>query len=229
MVRTLVGLPLLLVFVFPVAAQTKKKPDADVDRDEAKAVSDSKKKLVAAGKIVGKLTKVEGTEKYLTLQVTTKVPNPSALQSLANFQYQLAQASADRNPINRQRRLAEIQLNMARQQANMYKDHPYSLELQAADDMKVRTFNLPQEFDEKGKPRKYTAKELAELKGPDTKLPGYAAEFENLQVGQQVEVTVLRPKTVAKPKTKDKDRDVVAASDRLQATLIVILRDAPAK
>jgi hypothetical protein len=234
--RTLIGLWFLVMLVLPATAQnTKKKPDADVDKDQAKAVSDSKKKLVAAGKVAGKLTQVEGSQKYLTVQVTTKLaaPNASAQQQMLNLQRQIAEAQLDRNPANRARRLADLQVQMARQQANMvqYKDHHYNVELQAADNMKVRTLSLPVEYDDKGKPRKYTAKELSDLKGSDPKLLGYTAEFDNLRVGQEVEVTVLRPKTTttAKPKPKDKDRDLVAEEDRLQATLIVILRDPPPK
>lgn len=237
MLRTCIGLFILGLLVLPAVAQDKKKPDVDKDKDkdkdEVKVIGDSKKKLVSAGKLVGKLTQVEGTTKFLTLQVTAKiqVPNPDALRNSATYQRQLAEASLDRNPVNRQRRLAEIQYNMARNQANLYsvKEHHHKVELQAADDMKVRIFNLPVEFDDKGKPRKYTAKELSDLKGPDPKLPGYAAEYENLRAGQEVEVTFLRPKTVARPKSKDKDRDLVAEDERLKATLIVILRDPPAK
>lgn len=227
MLRTLVGLPLLIVFALPIAAQTKKKPDADADKDEVKAASDSKKKMVAAGKVAGKLTQVEGEQKYFTVEVTIKVqkPNLQALQSMARLQAQLAAAS-QRRDFNQ---VLNLQRQLAQQRPYTPHDIRHKIELQAADDVKVRTYNLPQEFDDKGKPRKYTQKELAELKGPDTKLPGYTAEFDNLRVGQEVEVTVLRPKTVARPKTKDKDRDVVAESERLKATLIVIHREPPAK
>jgi hypothetical protein len=234
MVRALVGLSLLALFTFPVVAQNKKpKADVDVDKDTAKAVTDSKKKLMTTGKIAGKVVQVEGTTKNFTVQVTAKiqVPNPDAIRSMANFQRQLAEASLDRNPANRARRMAEIQYNMSRQQMYSIKEHHHKVELQAADEAKVRTFRLPVEYDDKGKPRQYTQKELKELKGPDPKLPGYTAEWENLRVGQEVEVTIVRPKPTPAPKarTKDKDRDFIAEDERIKATLIVIYADPPAK
>ena len=228
MLRTFVGLALLTLLVLPAAGQdkTKKKPDVDADKDEAKAVSDSKKKLVTAGKVVGKITQVEGTSKNLTVQVTVKYqkPNLQAMQTMASLQAQLAQAS-QRRDFNQ---LASLQRQLAQQQPYTLADHNYKLELQAADDFKVRTFTLPLEYDDKGKPRQYTKKELAELKGPDPKVPGFTADFDNLRVGQEVEVTIVKPKAApAKPKTKDKDRDIVAEDERLKATLILILRDPP--
>src|SRR5206468_1383639 len=46
------------------------------------------------------------------------------------------------------------------------------VELQAADDIKVRIPKPPPAFDDKGRPKKYSEKELRELKGPGN-LPGY--------------------------------------------------------
>jgi hypothetical protein len=223
MLRTLVGLACVAMLALPAIGQDKKKP-IDVDRDDTKAVADGKKKALAAGKIAGKLTQLEATQKNLTVQVMVKVPNPAF--NMAASQRQLAEASADRNPVNRARRVAEIQANMAKQ---MYKDHPLNVELQASDDVKVRTFNLPLDYDDKGKPRKYTQKELKDLKGPDPKLPGYTSDFESLKTGQEVEVSILVPKNTPKPKVKDKDRDVVAEEERPKATMIVILREPQAR
>ena len=227
MLRTFVGLVMLALFALPSGAQDKKKPAVDVDKDETKAVGESKKKLFASGKIAGKLTQVEGTSKYLTVQVTVKIqkPNLQALQSISNLQAQMAQAS-QRRDLNR---VLDLQRQLAQQRPYSLEDFHHKIELHAADDMKVRMFTLPLEYDDKGKPRKYTAKELADLK-EDPKLPGYKADYENLRVGQEVEVTFLRPKTTPKPRAvKDKDRDLVVEEERLKATMVVILRDPPAK
>jgi hypothetical protein len=61
------------------------------------------------------------------------------------------------------------------------------------DDVKVRTKNPPVAYDDKGNKKKYTAKELKELKG-DSKLPGYSAEFNDLKQNQVVEVSLVRKK-----------------------------------
>jgi hypothetical protein len=57
------------------------------------------------------------------------------------------------------------------------------------DDVKIRTMTLPVVYDEKGKPRKHTAKELKELKGKGN-LPGYTAGWDDLKVNDLVSVTL---------------------------------------
>src|SRR5207244_3200625 len=73
---------------------------------------------------------------------------------------------------------------------NLYqvKEIKKDIELRAADEMKVRVLNPPVDYDDKGRPKKYTAKELKELKGPDTSLPGYAGDLESLRPNQVVKV-----------------------------------------
>ena len=61
------------------------------------------------------------------------------------------------------------------------------LELEADDDTVVRTEVLADQFDDKGKLKKFTKEELKELKG-DPKLPGYKAEFGDLKQGEMVKV-----------------------------------------
>ena len=62
------------------------------------------------------------------------------------------------------------------------------------DDVKIRTKNPPVAYDDKGNKKKYTAKELKELKG-DSNLPGYTAEFNDLKQNQVVEVSLVRKKS----------------------------------
>jgi tetratricopeptide (TPR) repeat protein len=62
------------------------------------------------------------------------------------------------------------------------------------DDVKIRTKNPPVAYDDKGKIRKYTAKELKVLKG-DSKLPGYLAEFYDLRANQIVQVSLVHKKS----------------------------------
>ena len=63
------------------------------------------------------------------------------------------------------------------------------------DDVKIRTKNPPVAYDDKGNKKKYSAKELKELKGDDPKLPGYTAEFNDLKQNQVVEVSLVRKKS----------------------------------
>jgi hypothetical protein len=79
--------------------------------------------------------------------------------------------------------------------------------LEPTDDMVVRLLSLPQQYDDKGYPKKYTADELKELKGDNPKLIGYQGSVDDLKSGQQVRVYLLRevppPKGNAQPDKSD--------------------------
>jgi competence protein ComGC len=99
------------------------------------------------------------------------------------------------------------------------------VELMAADDYKVRMRNPPPQFDDKGRPKRYTKKELQELKGND-KLPFFPAEFSDIKAGQIVEVTLLQNKSGPRPIKRGKDIDADAAADNLpKMSMIIILGD----
>jgi hypothetical protein len=96
------------------------------------------------------------------------------------------------------------------------------VEFQASEKAKVRTLVLPDTFDDKGTLRKYTPKELEDLKGKDRSSPGYESALEKLEVGQMIKVTTA---AVAKGATKvDKDKDDDEQSK--QAKMIVVLKAA---
>jgi hypothetical protein len=243
----LAGLAVALAFVLSAsAAPTDPKKDPDK--------TDPKEKLVAAGVFTGKMGQVEGTSKWFTVQVPKRIPvqNPGALANiinlkaqLVNYQAQLANqqgqllnaiknkdaagANNVRNAIaNTQNALAATQIELQRNQAIAvtYQEKTYDIELQAAEDMKVRLLQPPVAFDDNGKPKKYTKKELDELKGPDKKLPGYTAAFENLRPGQVVEVYLAKKKDSSKPSVKDPDKDT-KSDNRPFVTMIVIQREPP--
>jgi hypothetical protein len=96
------------------------------------------------------------------------------------------------------------------------------IELQAADDVKVRLLNPPTAFDAKGNPRKYTAKELKELRGPGH-LPGYPGDFDSLKVDQIVQVTLKKQKNQPRYWAK-KDKEA-SSEPKPVVTLIVILQE----
>jgi hypothetical protein len=68
------------------------------------------------------------------------------------------------------------------------------LQMQADDDVKVRIDQPPVQYDAKGHPKKYTSAQLKELKGKETKLPGYPSDFDQLKAGDIVKVTLATKK-----------------------------------
>ncbi len=119
--------------------------------------------------------------------------------------------------------------NMARQEANLITYQAKDVELQTTDDVKVRLVNPPVAFDDKGKIKKYTQKELQELKGNDPKLPGYNGEFSDIQTEQIVQVTLVRKKgePSAKPMKKGKDADMELLKDELPPVSLIVVVNPP--
>jgi hypothetical protein len=211
------GPVLAVAFVLPaVPAAEKDKPAAD--KKEAAA------KMISAGEVAGRVVNVEGTRKVFTLELTVayQVPNLGAINNIASIKLQMAQA----RDLNTMRNL---QVQMLREQANMYqvKKESHNIDIEAGDDVQVRLQDPPVAFDEKGNVKKYTAKELKELKGdPKLKLPGYAGDFDNLKTDQVVKVTLAKIKETPKPRGKAEDKDLT--DNKPVATTILILREAPA-
>jgi len=201
-------------------SETTTKPDAQAEKQCDK--------LIKSGKsFIGRLVKLEADQRYLTVEVTYKSPkqDPQAVQNLANLQRQMIEAQRQRNPVERLKQLYHIQLAINKQTRNLYKDETQKIELDAPEDVKVRTKLVPVEFDDKGKPRKLTEKERRELKGPDPTLPGYLADFDSLKPDQTVEVYLAKKPPKAKVKEKDKDADLTE-STRPKIAMIVIWAEA---
>jgi hypothetical protein len=217
------GLMILFVIVLPALA-------ADDDTD-AKAKADAKDKkqadkLIKSGKsFIGKLVKVDGDKRVLTVEVTyaTTKQDTQTVQNLANLQLRRVEAQRNRNPVDRLRQLNQIDIDIEKNTRNLYKTATQKIELDAPEELKVRTKVLPVELDDKGKPRKLTEKEKRELKGPDPTLPGYTGDFDSLKSDQTVEVFLA--KQPPKSKAKDKDADN-AESTRPRIAMIVILAEA---
>ncbi len=91
------------------------------------------------------------------------------------------QVSSDRLQPKRSGRRSSYQIKQSAQK----------IDLQVAEDVKVRTQQPPIALDDKGNPKKYSAAELKELRGPGN-LPGYTADFSDLRAGQIVEVYLAR-------------------------------------
>jgi hypothetical protein len=210
------GTALLLALVLPALAadnagnrgnQATKPSDADYDA------------LAQAKEVVGVILKVDGSDKGFTLkyQYQYLVPNPKAIDN-ANRQLnrqqqqilrQYNQALRTKNPIQQAQKLQRVAIqaqNMGVNTNNLYtaKTGRKDFDLQAIEEVKVRVTKPPVEYDEKGNVKEYTKKELKELKGKDSSLPGYTASWDNVSVGQTVKVYF---KSKKKKKDKDKDKD----------------------
>jgi hypothetical protein len=182
----------VILLALGLARADDKKPARKAGADEK---SEAKEKLVPIGALVGRLTRVEGAQRNLAIQV----PIPYLAPGL-----RLAQRNID-------------------------------IELQPTDDMKVRTLQLPLDFDEKGRPKKYSARELKDLKGSDPKLPGYTADFDSLKPEQIVKVFLARKKAAKAPpppqaprkkgKVDNADAADSKVDNRPEVTMVLILAE----
>jgi hypothetical protein len=226
LLHTATGGLLLVLAIGAAFAADDKAADSDKASKEKKQVLD---KLASAGDLSGNLTRWgEGTAPgAITLRVTIKynVPNAGAINNVASLQRQLLDAQRIPNPIDRQAKLLQIQTEMAKNQNNLTttKEEHYDYELVADDNMKVRHDSPPPQFDDKGKLKPYTPKELKTLKGND-KLPGFPAEMDALKQGQTVKVFLAKPK-----KNATKEKDDKAADNRPKVTMVLILSEPASK
>jgi hypothetical protein len=178
-------------------------------------------KTVAAGVVTGKIVAIVEGKKSIRLQVQIPTLNPGAMQSMMQAQYNLARANSPQALFNAQRQMMQAQAQMYRYQAKDY-------ELQAIDDVKVRLAQPPAQFDDKGRVKKYTAKELKELKGDDPKLPGYQGEFGDLKQDQVVQVTLVKKKDAPRvPAKKTKDAEVDLLQDHLPEVSMILVISEP--
>jgi hypothetical protein len=211
-------------------AGAEKKPNPDKDKDVDKGGD----QWVKVGAVSGKVMAVYEDKRRFRLEVTipfTKI-NQGALNGVMQAQAAMAQART------LQARLL-AQLQMQQYQRNLFTIDKVTreLEFQAIDDVVVRTARPREQFDDKGRIKKFTRAELKALKGPDKKQPGYKAEFGDLTADQILRVTVVRKKSAPAPKAvrpkrkKGKDADALDAADLGDDTphvsLIMILADPP--
>lgn len=210
---------LLAALVLPTAAADDK-PDAGKAAPAVKV--ETKEKLASAGEFTGKLLRVNPERNTLTVQLSYLEIDPNRVRDNQNHmirrQLEISRVGDLRE---RAKQTLQLQVEMQRRQRDVYRQVNKNVDLQAAEELVVRLMQPPVEFDEKGRPRRLTDKEKRALQGPDPKLPGYTAEFENLKANQVVRVTLARRKEVGKPKEKD----FLADGERPQVKMIVILAD----
>jgi hypothetical protein len=225
--RNLLPWALLLTFVgFVLPLLAADDPKADLSKEPDKAVNTEK--ALKAGQITGKILAVIESKTSLRLQITLQIPklNQGAVTALQQAQINYAQAAARRNVAG----MLNAQRSMAQHQANLYTlaTATKEVELEAIEDVKVRLANPPDLLDDQGKAKKYTAKELKELKGPDPKLPGYTGKFSDLRQNQVVAVTLVKkkeePASASKPNGKGGGVDQ-ALENLPQVSMVVVLSE----
>jgi hypothetical protein len=221
-------LTMLLAGLSAVAADKKNDPPAKATTPQ------DYQALADAHTVTGKLVSVGGSDKSLSLRVDYQVlePNPHAKGNATNLQHLLHEQQEilrTRNPLLQAVKMQQFEARLVNQETkalnNAFKvsrEHK-DFDLDSTANVVVRYRELPQEYDDKGNPKKYTAAELKELKGKNPDLPGYAADFDKLQPGQTVQVTLAKPKA---DKEKDKDKNA-ADLKKPQVSMVVIVAEAP--
>jgi hypothetical protein len=213
--RWVCPLVVLAVLGSVFAADAKKTDKADPKKP---AKTDTRKRLTQSYKLVGKVIKIENSKKDFDVKV--KVYDPAKLQSLQDYiNRRTLEIARIGNFAEKQRQALRFQAEVAKRKQNLTKD--VNLKFTATEDMKVRLKTLPVEYDDKGKPKKLTAKEKAALKGPDKALPGYNAEWENLNKDQTVELYLTKPKP-KKGQEKEFQKELDKGDERLEVWLVVI-------
>ena len=218
-----VGLALTLAFV-PAALAQDKKPDADKampkdDKNLPKDKKDAVEKMHVGGQIAGKLIQWGSSDKGFTVQVpvTYYVLDEGQYKALVQSQLDLVKSKNPQEAFNARKAILE-------HQAKLYaaKTENVNVEFTPAAEMKVRTLH-PMVYDDKGKPKKLTKKELDELKGPDKKLPGYTADVADVKQDMIVTVYIEKKKPA---KANPKDEKVLL--EKPEALMLVIVADTAA-
>jgi hypothetical protein len=214
---------LVLAVALAAPAPADDKPDAKGKLDN------NQDKLVSLGTARGTLINPGSDKGNLTIRVSLRYlePNQQAQANLLQRQQNLLQQQAlimrTRNPFVRQQLLAQLASQARQQPQNLFtvREIQKDFELTPGPDMKVRVLQLPLDFDEKGKPKKYTAKELKELKG-DPKLPGYTAEPDSLRANQTVLVYLVGKKKPAPKKGEELDKDALEDNKPIIRMIVIL-------
>jgi|SRR5215813_1959243 len=209
-------LPLCAFLIAPAFAADEKKKD-DPKPPKIMEKKEAENKLIKAGQIAGELVHVEPTKNSIRVKVTIHYQelNQGAYKGYLQAQIDLQRAAANRdiNGVNNARNA------MLQHQRNLItlKSTSKEIPVDAAEDCKVRSAQPKAAFDDMGNVKKFTAKELAALRGKDGLFDG---EFSDLSPGQVVRVALVKPKPPPAPKNKD---DINLDDYKLMASRIVIL------
>jgi hypothetical protein len=193
--------------------KTEKKDDPKTEKkdDPKPPVTPEKKPVVKTTVVTGEVASIKTGSQAIRLKVARPTLDEGAVREMATAQQEMARA---RNA----QQLIQARQKLARAQARLYKMTTVEVDIEGTEDLKVRLSAPKSAFDDMGNIKTYTAKELAELRGPDKLFDG---EFSDLAPGQVVQVTVIVPKPPAKPMNKD---DIPLNDNKLEATKIVVAK-----
>ncbi len=233
---------ILLVLLSALAAagvEDEKAPSAGPPEGKAPLAKGAGDPLVTVAVIAG-VVQDTGARGTLNLKVTLRYLEPSKegqerygkrYQELFDRQQAIL---SNRNPTEQQQQLAQLLKDaegLLDDQEDLFhvKEVQKDVELAVADDVKVRSAVPVQAFDEKGNIKRYTRQQLREMRGTD-RLPGYAAEWSDVQPGQTVLVKVAMPRKAlvrkadpkAAPAASRKDPPPPADENRPRVYLILI-------
>jgi hypothetical protein len=211
----------------------EKKDEKKKDEDKAKKKKEEEK-VVYGQTITAKLKRLDANS---ARDFAIEVPqvDPMKVNQLnlwkMNEMARIMAGAPPRSPqavAQRQQQMARFQAQlMQKQNTEIYtmKD----MDLRAVENCKVRAMSPPVEFDDKGRMKTYTQKELNALKA-GSKLPGYPADFDRLNVGQIVTVYLAKPASPAKgepgEKAKKKNLDDDDLPARPEVVMIVVMQEA---
>lgn len=246
------GVLAITLLVLPSWGQDEKK-DKDKDKDEKKVkksvfaekdkkafAKDKEEKLSYGQVLTGRIKTIDAnSQKDFTIEL--QLPDPMKIydfqfwnvqqkQSLAQHQVGIAQAG---DVVTRNQRVAAYQAalaqyNVAAAQRQNNLTSAKDFDVRAGNDIKVRSSYPPQEYDDKGNMKRWTAKELLALK-KGSKLPGYPAEYDILKPGQLVAVYLAKAIPAAgkgKAKGLKIEDPVDAINTRPEVVMLVVMQDA---
>lgn len=198
-----------------------KEKDKDKEKVEKPASDNAnKEKWVVTGQTNALIKEYRESDGSLVLSIQSVELNPQAMQQMQQARMQGGKA----NP-------QQARMNLMKAQANLYKQKMEDVEFLLKDDVKIRQLLPPESFDEKGNKKRLSAKELAELKGPEKNLPGYPADRSDLNGNTLVQVTFSSKvqKQVAKASNSGlagiaaaKDDPETAREKRPRVSMIII-------
>ena len=156
-----------------------KEKDKDKEKVEKPASDNAnKEKWVVTGQTNALIKEYRESDGSLVLSIQSVELNPQAMQQMQQARMQGGKA----NP-------QQARMNLMKAQANLYKQKMEDVEFLLKDDVKIRQLLPPESFYEKGNKKRLSAKELAELKGPEKNLPGFPADRSDLNGNTLVQVT----------------------------------------
>jgi Leucine-rich repeat (LRR) protein len=192
------------------------------------------RRLTPSARLAGKLIRVDRSRKRLTIQLTRgyMVQDPWHTACIVSHQIRLQSAGTIRNPLQRMQYIQDHMNWIAYHQKHQYswRQQNENIEVEAAADVAVRIPVPPAVYDPKsGQQRRPTEVELRKMRGPDPRLPGFTAAFDDLRARQLIEVYLARPETF-RLDPKDAESGTPEQPKRalppLQVVTVLIVQDA---